>query len=100
MGWKYLRHSFAGCLIISLHAKGWLTLVSEGGDSPSDRFFLGLWFGSLWLCLLYSLRTVRAVGIRFLPIFTAVQSTGTFFVIVSFVLSAAITTTTTAVTVL
>jgi hypothetical protein len=49
-----------------------------------DRFWLALWFATLWLRVVYSLRVVEAVGTRFLPIFRAVQSTGKFFVVVGF----------------
>merc|ERR1712194_870459 len=86
---KYLKNSPVDCGVMFCSVKGQLVLFS-GDLSPPGRFWLVLWFGSLWLRLLYRLRTVKVVGERLLPILQALQSAGPFFLVVSFFLVAGV----------
>lgn len=80
---KYLTGSLVDGIIFAISLKGWLVLLTDD-FSIEDRFWLALWFASLWLRVVFSLRVVEFVGTRFLPIFRAVQGTCSFFLVVGF----------------
>jgi ankyrin repeat protein len=86
---SYMKDSFGYCIVLSISVKGWFALLS-GDLDHEDRFWLALWFASLWLRVVYSLRVVEAVGTKLLPIFRAVEGTASFFLVVGFVLCAGV----------
>lgn len=79
----YMKYSLADGIILFISLKGLFSLSADD-FSDQDRFWLALWFASLWLRVVFSLRVVESVGTRFLPIFRAVQSAGSFFLVVGF----------------
>lgn len=77
-------------VFISLSVVSLRILDDVAGISPLSRFVLALWFGLLWLRLLYSLRLLQLVGPRFLPIFRTLQDTIGFYFVVAFTFAASV----------
>ena len=77
----------------SLFDQSWQQDHEEDGDAGASvrcRAIVGLWCAAQWIHALYSLRGFEIFGPRMLPILGAVRESGPFFVVLVFILSAAV----------